>query len=65
MKDLIGYDTSADMHNLSVICAECADTEGDGGGAPIYRGEEWGAHEAPRCARCGADLDVRLVETSR
>lgn len=40
LEKLIGYDTSADEHHLSVLCVDCGSA---GDGTPIYAGEEWGA----------------------
>jgi len=33
--EIIGYDTSASAYDLSVVCAECADKHGDGGGSAV------------------------------
>ena len=56
----IGYDTSEDAYTLSVICEECSDEHGDGGGAAMYAGEEWGG-PLPTCTHCGCILE-QLIE---
>ena len=56
---IIGYDTSEDMHDLSVLCAAHG-SEADG--TPIYDGDEWGASELPCCSECGRELSVVLVD---
>lgn len=53
---IIGYDTSEDAYDLSVLCAECSDQHGDEHGTPLYAGDEWGG-EMPRCKHCGAELE--------
>jgi hypothetical protein len=52
---IIGYDTSSSAHDLSVICEACSDEHGDGGGSPIYDGDEWGG-PIPACSHCGEAL---------
>ena len=48
---IVGYDTSEDMRDLSVICAACADDEGDRRGSTLYAGDEWGG-PLTRCEAC-------------
>ena len=62
-REIIGYDTSNDAHDLSVICADCAEERGDEGGSPIYAGDEWGVvGDEHRCKYCRADLsDAGLI----
>lgn len=52
---IVGYDTSAAAHDLSAICAACSDEHGDGGGTPLYAGDEWGG-PLPDCSHCGQVL---------
>lgn len=60
LETIIGYDTSSSIHDLSVVCADCADYHGDGGGSALYEGEEWGGC-APSCSHCGETLLVTEV----
>lgn len=56
MKKIIGYDTSKSAYDLSVICEECSDHVGDGGGSLIYEGDEWGG-TTPKCTECDFPLE--------
>lgn len=56
--ELIGYDTSDDINDLSALCIDC--WREDDGGEPLYRGDEWGLYDCT-CARCGHTLDVTIV----
>ena len=63
--EIIGYDTSEDTNDLSVLCKKHGTTQS---GSPIAKGDEW-ASMAPGdycCARCGRDLsDDGLILLSR
>ena len=56
LEKIIGYDTSQDAYDLSVICEDCSDHVGDMGGSPIYEGDEWGGI-APKCSECNYYLE--------
>lgn len=56
MLKIIGYDTSRSAYDLSVICEDCADSVGDGGGSPIYEGDIWGGI-TPKCSECNSELE--------
>ena len=61
--ELIGYDVSPDMHNLRVVCAECA-TEEDETSPALYDGDEWAecTGDSHMCIRCGRALSLTLIE---
>ena len=59
---IIGYDTSESAYDLSVICDECSEEHGDGGGSAVYEGDEWGG-PLPCCSVCGRELS-ELVEVA-
>lgn len=57
---VIGYDTSTDMHTLSVLCADCGDPSD---GPALYVGDEWGCYlDSHCCEACGRDLSLDGLE---
>ena len=56
---LIGYDTSDDMSDLSVVCVRCAKVHGTDGGSALHDGDEWAVHMDEHCCRhCRRDLSA-------
>lgn len=49
---MVGFDTSSDMNNLSILCPDCGGPEH---GSPLYEGDEWGG-DVPDCESCGAAI---------
>lgn len=52
----IAYDTAVDMHDLSIICIECANTYGIDNGSALYAGDYW-AEPLPKCSHCGREIE--------
>lgn len=63
--ELIGYDTSEHMYNLSVVCADCGPPTEDH--SLLYAGDEWGAEkwDVPRCTHCNTPLDKLVIVSNR